>query len=141
MIELVYYSKVNPNLTSKEVYNILNTSKEYNYKNDITGCLLYRNDEFLQIIEGEKDKVLDLFDKIKKDKRHSNVRMLAIEPINYRMFLTWSMAFYQFGNEEVDNSLFTRDIGEFSEIMSRPNRVLDLFWVMSRHITEARYLV
>ena len=62
MIELVYYSLASENLSSEDVSAMLKNSRKFNSKNNITGCLLYHNSEFLQILEGEKKVVLDLFD-------------------------------------------------------------------------------
>ncbi len=136
MIELVYYSVANPELTSVDIYNILNTARDYNSKNNITGCLLYHNKEFLQILEGEKQVILDLMEKIKKDKRHSNILFLAQENKTERMFSNWSMAFHEFGTNKIEKELFRNNIISFAEITKRPTHVIDLFLTMAKDIVS-----
>ena len=62
--ELIYNSVASPELTSKDVLDILEESRLFNSKNDITGCLLYHKGEFLQLLEGEKSIVQNIYGKI-----------------------------------------------------------------------------
>lgn len=134
MIELVYYSLASENLSSEDVSAMLKNSRKFNSKNNITGCLLYHNSEFLQILEGEKKVVLDLFDVIKKDKRHSNVFVLGEDKKSERMFSDWHMAFHKFDNRSEDEKYFRDNIVAFSELTAKPTHVIDLFWTMAKHM-------
>ena len=134
MIELVYYSEANHDLSAIDISNILKTARDFNHENQITGCLLYNNNEFLQILEGEKKVVMDLFESIKKDKRHSNVMLLALDYKNDKMFDEWSMAFHEIDGSEQDKKIFSDNIAAFSEITDKPTQVIDLFWAMAKHI-------
>ncbi len=91
--ELIYNSVASPELTSKDVLDILEESRLFNSKNDITGCLLYHKGEFLQLLEGEKSIVQNIYGKIEKDKRHHNVSLLLKNDIPRKAFNNWSMAF------------------------------------------------
>lgn len=134
MIELVYYSEANHDLSAVDISNILKTARDFNHENQITGCLLYNNNEFLQILEGEKKVVMDLFESIKKDKRHSNVMLLALDYKNDKMFDEWSMAYHEIDGSEQDKKIFSDNIVAFSEIADKPTQVIDLFWAMAKHI-------
>jgi hypothetical protein len=134
MIELVYYSLASENLSSEDVSAMLKNSRKFNSKNNITGCLLYHNSEFLQILEGEKKVVLDLFDVIKKDKRHSNVFVLGEDKKSERIFSDWHMAFHKFDNRSEDEKYFRDNIVAFSELTAKPTHVIDLFWTMAKHM-------
>jgi hypothetical protein len=134
MTELVYFSEANHDLKSEDVSNILKTARDFNSINNITGCLLYHNNEFLQILEGEKETVLDLFTAIKKDIRHSNVILIAEDDKNKRMFSDWNMAFYEFGKDKSEEKKIVNNIVAFSEIAEKPTHVIDLFWTMAKHI-------
>ncbi len=70
---IVYVSTVSNELEKEEIEGILNNSKDWNNENGITGLLLFSGGNFFQIIEGEKNKICDLFEDIKLDKRHHNV--------------------------------------------------------------------
>ena len=61
MYEIVYCSTASRDLTSEDIADILKTAHEFNAKNNITGCLLYHNHEFLQILEDEKERIQDLY--------------------------------------------------------------------------------
>ena len=57
IFELIYYSTASPDLSKNDILNILENSRDFNSKNEITGCLLYHNNEFVQLIEGEEEAV------------------------------------------------------------------------------------
>ena len=70
----------------------------------ITGILLYweKTNQFLQVLEGEKNIVFNLYDKISKDTRHSLSKIIYQEDIKERGFKDWSMAFKNI--DEIDTS-------------------------------------
>ncbi|CAM4264377.1 BLUF domain-containing protein [Gillisia hiemivivida] len=70
---IVYVSTASKDLEKKEIERILNSSKTWNNENDVTGLLLFSEGNFFQIIEGEKKKISELFEDIKKDKRHHDI--------------------------------------------------------------------
>ena len=57
----------------------------------VTGFLLYREGWFLQALEGDLDAVDQAFDRIRRDRRHLDVRIVADEPAFERAFADWSM--------------------------------------------------
>lgn len=57
----------------------------------VTGLLIYGSGNFLQILEGERSRVVKLFNKIELDSRHSTVVELICEPIASRAFSKWNM--------------------------------------------------
>lgn len=77
MFELKNCSEAKNGLTSTDISDILKVARDFNKKNNITGCLLYHNNEFIQIMEGEKKIVQVLYSKIVKDSRHFNVNLIA----------------------------------------------------------------
>ena len=130
MYELIYCSLANQNLTSVDINDILNTARDFNLKNDITGCLLYHNHEFIQILEGDKKIVDDLYANIVKDKRHSNVTLIAKGNKDERSFNSWSMAFYEFSDHDdiIAKELFVNNLLTFSEMTKSPTFAMELFW-------------
>jgi len=61
MFQLVYCSEAIENIEQNDIDAILETALGFNAENNITGCLLFHNGEFIQLLEGEKDIVLELF--------------------------------------------------------------------------------
>jgi hypothetical protein len=70
---IIYISSRNPSTTDENVDFILSQADQLNNQNGITGLLVYSNEHFFQLIEGEKNKILELFEKISNDQRHKNV--------------------------------------------------------------------
>ncbi len=91
--ELIYVSLANWKLSPDELLALLLQSREKNARLDITGLLVYHDQEFMQLLEGEKDVIFTLYDTIVGDKRHSQVHLLWDGPIAARSFRDWSMAF------------------------------------------------
>ncbi|EAY27047.1 BLUF domain-containing protein [Microscilla marina] len=90
--ELLYISFRNSSCTSEEVEKILKQSIQNNGKKNITGVLLYSKVQFLQVLEGDNEQIVTLYDKIKTDSRHDKALMLSLKPIKERFFPSWQMA-------------------------------------------------
>lgn len=91
--QIVYYSKATKVFTEEELTDLLIKANNYNTANGITGCLIYANDNFVQLLEGERSIVLALFHKIKQDPRHTNVIVTVEMSVNSKLFPDWGMAF------------------------------------------------
>lgn len=103
MYELLYCSIGNSDLTSNDISDILQVSRKENLQNGITGCLLYFDKQFIQLIEGDKQTVKNLFSNILKDSRHANAIVLAENEKENRFFNHWSMAFAELSSIDMDN--------------------------------------
>ena len=134
MYELVYHSTSVPNLTLKDIEDILEKSRENNSKMEISGCLLYYNSEFLQLLEGEKQQVQDLFSTIQKDRRHKHVILLNEDSKDQRVFPDWRMTFHDFNTSKLEADSFKKELIQFSEIANRPSLAIDLFWTMAKYM-------
>ena len=99
MIQLAYVSSTYILLSAEDIASILVVSREKNRRLGITGMLLYKGGNVLQILEGEKDKVVELFDVIRKDKRHGGVIELYQKKVTERDFPEWTMGFYDLNAE------------------------------------------
>lgn len=98
LIRLVYHSKLTPpdKFVGKEgklVEAIRVKAAKVNAQCEISGVLLYNEDshELIQALEGQEGKVLALFDKIKADSRHTDVKVQVQETICDRSFAAWGM--------------------------------------------------
>lgn len=98
MYSIIYRSVAAPNFSKFDIYQMLSKARSFNNDNDITGCLLYHNNEFVQLLEGEKEKINSLFDNIKKDKRHEKIQTLDEMEIAERIFIDWDMAYHDFSD-------------------------------------------
>ena len=93
LIRLVYVSKITikSRLQPSVFDDIEEVANTFNKENDITGTLCYGNGAFLQCLEGSKHVIIELVDRIAKDIRHKEVRILLVKPIKERSFFKWSM--------------------------------------------------
>jgi len=103
MISLIYVSTARKLLNDQELLDILRASRENNEETDITGMLLYKGGNFMQVLEGPEEKVMALYETIRKDDRHKDAHILSKETITARQFPSWEMAFYNFDNPEIKN--------------------------------------
>lgn len=130
MIELVYYSNSKVDVTSEVLSNILIKSRANNSKKHITGCLLYHNNVFLQLLEGEKEDVQNLYKIIEQDERHSNVTLLLQEDVKERRFPKWSMAFKEYHSIKSSDKHFIKEIILISKNNKKETKAINMFWNM-----------
>jgi hypothetical protein len=113
MFRLVYVSSaVNP-FSKQELLDLLAKSRANNERLDITGMLLYKDGDFMQLLEGDEQAVRKLYAVIAKDPRHEGTITLVDEAITERLFANWSMAFRDLNDAEV------RQLPGFSPFMNR----------------------
>lgn len=139
MYEITYCSTANPNLSAEDLSGILETAQNFNAKNNITGCLLYYNQEFIQILEGEKEIIKELYSHISKDKRHTNLILLAEGKKQDRVFYDWSMTFYELSPndaESIGKAVFADNLVTFSNLVKKNTFPTFQFWSKARQLLE-----
>jgi len=112
---IAYVSFSHKALSAKELEDLLFEIRRKNKKQDITGLLLYNDESFIQVVEGELSKLRELFERISKDQRHNNIVKLVEEPIEKRAFPDWYMGFRNISKEQADK------IPGFSKFMISDN--------------------
>jgi hypothetical protein len=98
---LIYSSEAAPGLAATALGEMLAESRIRNQAHGITGVLLFVEGAFLQILEGEKDDVLDLMVRIQRDPRHSGLKVFYEQEVGERAFGSWSMAYLSPSAEDV----------------------------------------
>jgi hypothetical protein len=111
---LIYTSQATKAFSKRDLLDLLHDARAYNSIDSITGFLYYKNGLFFQVIEGESEKVDDLFKRIKRDRRHCHVEVILKESIEELLFNDWSM-----GCIELENSPLSALPGLQSEVASR----------------------
>ena len=76
---------------SGQLSAILNVSRRNNRRDGITGYLVSDGTWFLQILEGDHEKVMGALVRIRFDARHGDVAILSTRQIRTRSFPHWSM--------------------------------------------------
>lgn len=90
---LIYLSRATAPFSDAQLHDLLTQTRLHNAAHGITGVLLYGNDQFVQVMEGEAAAVRTLYERIQHDPRHSGVTTFADKDITERAFPDWSMAF------------------------------------------------
>ncbi|MDE5416932.1 BLUF domain-containing protein [Labilibaculum sp. DW002] len=119
LIHIVYLSVSKQELSEKELADFLSVIRAKNKKLQVSGLLLYNEGMFIQVVEGEKKTVQNLFQNVKNDSRHSNIVKLLEEDIAKRSFPDWSMGFKIISNKETENIPGFSDLLK-EEISSEP---------------------
>jgi len=68
-------------------------TRVFNAQHGVAGILLYGNEQFLQVLEGEKTTVRTLYTHICRDARHRDVTTYDDKAVPQRSFADWRMAF------------------------------------------------
>ncbi|BAX82537.1 BLUF domain-containing protein [Labilibaculum antarcticum] len=119
LIHIVYLSYSSKELSERELNDLLATIRRKNEIQNITGLLLYNDEAFIQVIEGDRENIHRVFDLISKDSRHTNVLKILEEPITKRAFPDWSMGFRKVTKEQ------NMQLPGFSDFMQNKHSEID----------------
>lgn len=92
MFCLLYVSFATRRMSDADLVELAAQSARDNRILDVTGILMYEDGIFLQVLEGDRDVVRDLMQKIVEDKRHERLAVLLEEDVERRHFPDWHMA-------------------------------------------------
>lgn len=101
MYYLIYASSATVPFSRADLTALLEISRRNNVEINVTGMLLYKDGNFLQMLEGEKENVMKLYDKISLDPRHTGVITILDGEEEERQFPEWSMGFRDLNSPEV----------------------------------------
>lgn len=93
LARLIYVSEATDALNLPAVEAILQQARQKNRMRDISGMLLFDAKAFLQVIEGDPQKLTDLYGRIAQDTRHRRLKLLEFAAITERRFGAWAMDF------------------------------------------------
>lgn len=91
IVQLLYASRAASQVTSEMTESILQQSRAKNPDLGITGVLCHGGDVFMQVLEGGRTPVNDLYNTIVRDKRHQQVMLLHYGEVPERSFGNWTM--------------------------------------------------
>ena len=102
LICLVYTSRSIRPPEEADLVALLEAARDNNARLGVTGVLVYGDERFVQVLEGEDEAVHEVFSHIATDRRHYAVQILADEPIVRRAYAHWSMGFRRTGSEALE---------------------------------------
>lgn len=120
LISLIYGSTATAPFSEAELTTLLAKSRKNNEALGVTGMLLYRNSNFLQVLEGEEQAVRALYAKIAKDPRHHSTVIIRTYEVEAREFGEWKMGFTNLEH------LTAGQIPGYSDFLTTPASAEDL---------------
>lgn len=93
MVRLVYFSSAVRDMALSDLKDILTIARDNNADKDVCGMLCYDNKYFVQVLEGERETVNELFLHISDDPRHSDVVIVSYDYIAEQTFNNWKMGY------------------------------------------------
>lgn len=97
-LTISYISNASEHLKSEDIEMMMIETERCNINNNIRGILVYSDQAFFQVLEGEYRKVMSLFEKIEKDSRHYNVLKILetkSSESRYKKFSSKYITFYK----------------------------------------------
>ena len=101
MLAIVYISSAVQLFSDADLIALLEQSRQKNAGLEITGILLYKDGDVMQLLEGPDEAVSQLAKTIYADRRHSGIIQLIEQNISRREFPDWSMEFQNLGSSRV----------------------------------------
>ena len=131
MRQIAYFSTAAEPQTEMLLQSILSTAQARNQEHGITGLLVAGGNRYMQVFEGPRRAVAQLYENIRADSRHLAVATLVNRTAFKRSFEGWSMAYrrepdlgafdrfpdvVRFLTSRIDDSLLRNQVRKFSEI-------------------------
>jgi hypothetical protein len=99
--QIIYSSVSSTPMQLDELEDLLEQAQANNGAEAITGALVYVDGFFLQVLEGQRQPVETLMDRISRDLRHDTVRVLQAGEVAAASFSDWKMAYVSATPEQV----------------------------------------
>jgi len=114
LFRIAYVSTATKLFSPAELREMLKESNMRNKAAGVTGMLLYKDGQFMQVLEGTAEAVTETFSRISRDRRHHGIMVLAKGSVQERRFPEWSMAFRDLNLPD------HQDVPGYSEFLNTP---------------------
>ncbi len=138
--QIVYSSASSEKMPKSKLYQILRQARLGNAKRGVTGILVFADNTFFQVLEGQEDVVRSLMQKITPDKRHRDVKIIFEGQVAAPAFSSWEMAYVSTNAQEMAawaglRSTTTLD-DTLDHLRSTPSHVPDILLKLIGAISE-----
>lgn len=111
ILTLTYTSSATDLMSVTQLVELIEQIRPKNERLGLTGLLLYSGGNVIQTLEGTSHAVYQVFDAIRADTRHGDVRIVDRRYVGGRSFGTWSMGFRNVSAREIAD---LQDFNEFA---------------------------
>lgn len=101
LLSLVYMSAAAEPFEQPQLEALLEHARTRNAAAGLSGMLVFKDGRFMQLVEGPEAAVLETYQRIIDDPRHTDVGLLVEERIHTPRFGEWTMAFHRDGDGDL----------------------------------------
>jgi len=123
LTRLIYISRAVGPQTTTITTQILETARAFNKAHDLTGVLCQGKGLYVQVLEGERSIVNELYRRIVADSRHAQAEIVYFGEIESRQFKEWSMALVHLS---IDDPMVTMKHPEFDPYSANSTAIMGL---------------
>ena len=109
LYEILYVSTLAPGTPVTAISDIMTKSRRHNQAHGITGLLVFDGARFAQLLEGARELVFDLVERIRTDARHINMDVLHYAPLAERRFVRFGIGYVQAEQDDALGRLAAKD--------------------------------
>lgn len=124
-------------MTLDDIQSILTTARNNNAAVDVCGMLCYESRWFLQVLEGERAVISELFIDIADDPRHDEIVLVSMEYVDEPRFKDWQMG-YVASADYFTEALEECGLSDFNPNKMAPEVCLELLICLSRAKKETQ---
>ena len=119
--QTAYFSTASAGITDRDIARILRRAHVKNAQRGVTGMLLLMDTTFFQVLEGEKDVVEALLQRIEANPLHSGLIRVGSSEREERIFPDWSMGYEKIAHADVARSVSGISPFDMSELAKNKN--------------------
>ena len=123
LTRLIYISRAVGPQTTTVTTQILETARAYNKAHNLTGVLCQGKGLYVQVLEGERSVVNNLYRRIVADNRHSRTEIVHFGEVESRQFKDWAMALV---NLSIDDPMVAMKHPEFDPYSANSTAIIGL---------------
>jgi hypothetical protein len=123
LTRLIYISRAVGPQTTTITTQILETARAFNKAHDLTGVLCQGKGLYVQVLEGERSIVNELYRRIVADNRHEHTEIVHFGEIDTRQFKDWTMALVHLS---IDDPMVTMKHPEFDPYSANSTAIMGL---------------
>ena len=91
LVRLIYASRAREPLSAEALSAMMKSARDHNAAAGITGVLVHSEGIFLQLLEGGRNAVNAVYNRVTQDERHHDVVLLSYDEVAERRFAGWAM--------------------------------------------------
>ena len=120
--QIIYSSRASGPMGAAELEQILADAREGNEARDVTGALVFADGVFVQVLEGEREVVRNLAERIRADSRHDSMKIFYQREVGERAFGDWRMAYLTPDTAELAHWAGLEATGTVDELLEQIRR-------------------